>query len=410
MPEPKHKEYGGTLMERIASIYLNRSWWVQVLVIVLVSISYIQLSGILGTRVLAPAIGWDYGGSLPAGENADNIEGRFVRWDSGYYLIIAQRGYRAGGSESAFLPLYPLLIYLIRHVSNLPLLWGGLIVSVSCFVVGCLLLYQWVLIDYSSKIAVWSVVWICIFPMSFFFVAFYAEALFLLVSIASIFFARRGQFITSGLFIALAGVTRPPAFLLAIPYIIEFWQQNNFNRTQILKFLVGGLIASCGLIGYLIFLGIQAGSYNLDIIYFSNQATEWNRSITWPWVTLYDGANAAIFGVGINPDWFSRAIVWQDLSYAILGLILAIWALFNIRLSTSLFLIVSMLFFYTNHGPYGYAFWSLPRYIATMFPFYLVFALLTIKLPKVYRWLLSIISLSLLGILAAWFASGRWVA
>ena len=145
-------------------------------------------------------------------------------------------------------------------------------------------------------------------------------------------------------------------------------------------------------------------------IYTSTQATEWHRYITWPWITFYDAINAALFSKGINPDWFSRMISWQDLTYALLGIAISVYSFFRLRLSIAFFVLISMLFFYTNHGPFGYAFWSIPRYMATLFPIYLILATLTIRLPHYVRWSLLFVSMGLLGLLTAWFTSGRWVA
>jgi hypothetical protein len=380
-----------------------------VLLVVLLSTTYIHLAGIVGTEMVVPAVGWS-AGREPAGDRASSLEGRFVRCDSGYYRKIAEEGYDAEGTERAFFPLYPLLSRSMNRASGLPLFWSGLIVSVACFAVGGLLLYRLISIDYESKVALWSVIWACVFPMSFFFTAFYAEALFLVASVASVYLARHRRFLASGVAIALAGATRPTAFLLAIPYGIEFWQQRDFGRTQVLRFALGALIAPLGMLGYLGFLALQSGSTDLVTTYPSLQASGWKRFTTWPWVTLYDGVRAALFGTGINSDWFSRALVWQDLTYAILGVVLAIWALVRLRRSSALFLLGGMVFLYTQHGPYGYAFWSLPRFVSALFPIYPVLALLTIRLPGRYCWLPVTASTGLLGILSAWFASGRWVA
>lgn len=246
--------------------------------------------------------------------------------------------------------------------------------------------------------------------MSFFFSSLYAEALFLFTSIAAVYFARRGQFIASGFAIALAGATRLPAFLLAIPYILEFWKQHNFYWLRWLKFGIGALLAPLGVACYLLFLGYQTGTLDVITVYTSNQAAEWKRALDWPWATLYDGIRAALWGVNINADWFSRAIAWQDLTYALIALAIALWALFHLRPSIAAFLFVSVLFLFANHGPYGYAFYSMPRYVAAVFPIYLALALLTIKLPDRYRSIPLAVSLVVMGFLAAWFATGRWVA
>jgi len=356
----------------------RRVWWQQILVIIAVSICYIQLAGIIGTKVLVPIIGWD-GSEKAIGDLAvvDSIAGRFARWDSGYYLYIAQYGYRSDGAERAFFPLYPMVVRFVSNLSGLSLLWSGLLVSITCFVCACIVLYKWVLIDYQQEVAIWSVIWLCCFPMAFFLIAFYAEALFLMLCIFSAYY----QFLVCGVTIALAGATRSTAFLLAVLFFVEFWQQRNFKKIQLAKTALGALIAPLGALAYSVFLSITSGNINVFGIYTANQSAEWKRTIVWPWLTFYDGISAAVFGKGINSDWFSRAIAWQDLAYASLGMVCAVYSLFRLRLSAALFFLSSMIFLYANHGPYGYAFWSMPRYVASLFPIYLILALVTTTLP-----------------------------
>lgn len=407
---PSAREKLRAFPRNLTGAVVQRPWWQQVLVIALAWFFVVQLAGIVGTEVLVPWRGWG-GGAEPAQlmGKAGSFEGRFVRWDSSYYLQIALNGYRPDGDERAFFPLYSFLSAGLSSFLGLPLLWSGLFVSVMSFVGACFLLYQWVLIDYCPRIARWTVVWACCFPMSFFFLAFYSESLFLLLSIASLFLARRGRFLVSGLAIALAGATRPYGFLLAVPYIIEFWQQRSFVWQQSIKFVGGAVIAPLGTLSYMVFLGVQAHNMNLFSVYQS--ATQaWQGHLSWPWVTFVHGLDAALFGTAIEPVWFSRALVWQDLVYALFGLVIAVWGMLHLRLGVAVYLLTSIVFFWTTHGPYGYAFWSMPRHVAILVPIYLSLGLLTLKLPGQYRYFLLVASISLLGLLSAWFASGRWVA
>ncbi len=402
-----------SLQERksIISFFLESPWWLQVLLITLTALVLIQIGGLIGVKIIAAHLGWGRGVRAVGHvvDLANTFPGWFVRWDSGYYLLIVESGYTAAGSQ-AFFPLYPFLVSTLIHISGLPEMWSGILISAICFLASSVLLYRWALIDYQASTSRWTVIWFCIFPIAFFLAAIYAESLFLLCSIASIYFARKGNFLASGLAICLAGATRPYGFLLAIPFIIEFIQQHNFQVRQWVKFIAGALIAPLGTLGYLTYLAWQTGNHNLWAVY-RNAGASWSAfSFAWPWNTWLDGLRAAFFGTGLNPDWFSRALAWQDLSFALLGLVLSIYALKHLRLSLGAYVLISMLFFYTNHGPKGYAFYSISRHIMILFPFYLVLALLTQKLPGRARWIAMSAAMILLCLFSAWFASGRWVA
>jgi Mannosyltransferase (PIG-V) len=370
---------------------------------------FISLSGLIGTKALAPAFGWGQGIEALTSD-ADTFESRFVRWDAGYYLKIAREGYDPDGAERAFFPLYPLLTRFVSATTGLSLLWSGWLISSLCFVGANITLYRWMRIEYEVQTARWVVIWFCFFPVSFYNIAFYPKALYLFTSITGIYFARRGQFIAGGICIALAGAARPVAFLLAIPYLVEFWLQRDFRPERWLRLMLGTLIAPLGMLSYLIFLGLQSGSMAPLTVYNDNLALHWKMSTEWPWVTLTNALRAALFQTGIGRDWFSRLTVWHDLLYALGGLGLAIWALRRMRLSLGLFFLASMIFFLTSHGPYGYVFEGMPRHVASVFPVYIALALATRSLAQPLRWLPIGVSIFALGLLSAWFASGRWVS
>src|SRR5262249_10726213 len=111
-----------------------------------------------------------------------------------------------------------------------------------------------------------------------------------------------------------------------------------------------------------------------------------------------------------SQDWFSRALAWHDLAYALLALGLSVWALGRLRPSAALFLLVGVLFLASVHGPGGYAFWGIARRVAALVPVYLAAAVLLGRLPRRWRFALLGLPALRLGLLPAWFVSGRWVA
>jgi hypothetical protein len=174
--------------------------------------------------------------------------------------------------------------------------------------------------------------------------------------------------------------------------------------------VLGALIAPTGTLAYLLFLAQQSNSGNFFEAYAGAHADEWLVYHTWPWLVLGDGLKAAVLGIGINQDWFSRVQVWHDLLYAVMGLLVSIWAWPRLRLSAAAFLLMGMLYLFTVHGPLGYAFDAKPRQISVLFPIYLAIALLLEQWPERYRWSVIGLSVLMLGLLSAWFTSGRWVS
>lgn len=399
-----------SLYSAIRDSLAQASWWQQTLALAVAALVFIYAAGWLGAAVLAPRGEWGEGVPPLHDIAAGDLPWLFVRWDSGYYWDIAARGYQPNGDERAFYPLYPILIRVLSATSRIPTLESGLLVAILSFLGAGLLTYQWIRIDYGHARAIWTSVLMYVYPMAFYLVAFYAESLFLLLAILSLYLARRGWFALSGAAIALAGATRPQAFLLGIPYVLEFWQQHDFSWKQWRQFLVGGLIAPIGMLGYLFFLAKLSNTGNVFDLYTSLQYRVWGNYSTLPWVTLGDALGAVIFGANIQPDWFSRAFTLDDLFFALLGLFLSLWAFRRMRASSAAYLLIGVIFFYSKHGPYGYAFHSMPRHLGSLPPLYLAMALFLDQLPARLRWMIVVMHVLFLGLFAAWFASGRWVS
>jgi hypothetical protein len=388
-------------------------WWQQVAIIATVAFAYTYACGFfLGARALPRLRGWGEGVPMARLREAapSDIQALFVRWDSNYYLRIAQDGYMPQGNERAFFPLYPLLVSQLNSSFHVPVLWAGALLSAMAFAVAGLFMYRLIRIDFQHRIALMGTALMYASPMAFFFLAFYGEVLLLLGAIAGVYFARKGNFVAAGCAIALAGAARPTAFLLGVPYIIEFCQQRIFSLGRWFQFCLGALIAPIGTLAYLMFLSQQSGGGDLFSVYASAVGGEWKTQFTWPWETARDGLAAALFGVSITADWFSRTLVWHDLFYAVLGLALCIFAWRRMRMSAVAFLFAGMFLVYAGHGPYGYAFWSAPREVAVLFPIYVSLALYLSGVHVVSRYVVLGLSTLLLGAFSAWFASGRWIA
>lgn len=296
------------------------------------------------------------------------------------------------------------------YLTGLPIYLSGWLVSVGSFFAAVMLLARLVHLDHGAIVARRAALWLCCFPVSFFWIAFYPESLFLLLSIASLYCARKGNFIVCGCMIALAGATRPAAFLLAIPYIAEFLIQRDFRRSRWLRWVGGAALAPLGTCGYLLFLSAQFDGANPVTIYSDNLTHYWKTETTWPWLTFAQGIESALFGNDIGTDWFARAIVWQDLLVVLFGFGIALWSFRSLRPSYSLLLLASVLFFTTSHGPSGYVFESMPRHVASVIPLYPAIALIYGRLPRGARWASLALSVTFLGLFSAWFASGRWVS
>lgn len=141
-----------------------------------------------------------------------------LRWDSIHYLAIAEHGY-ARASDTAFFPLYPLLIRALGYMLGSDPLAGVAISTVS-FVVALALLHRLTELELGRSAADATVLLVALAPLSFFFTALYTESLFLALSLGAVYAARRERWPLAAFLGALATVTRVPGVLLVIPLAV----------------------------------------------------------------------------------------------------------------------------------------------------------------------------------------------
>ncbi len=144
-----------------------------------------------------------------------------ARWDSVWYLAIARHGYGHVPARTAFYPLYPLLIRGVGDVLGSNLL-AGVAISLVCFGVGLVALHRLVALELDAEHAELCVLLVAFAPMAFFFSAVYTEALFLALSVACVYAARKGRWAWAGVLGGLAAASRNTGVLLIVPFALLY--------------------------------------------------------------------------------------------------------------------------------------------------------------------------------------------
>ncbi len=184
----------------------------------------------------------------------------FTRWDSKWYFSILKSGYQASAdlrtsySNLAFFPLYP---YLVKSVGWLGVqlpdgfyILFGLILSNLLFLACAALLYRLVMISlgFDEDTAQRVLTLLIVFPVSFFFSAFYPESLFFFLTLLGFTFASKEKWALTGICAALVIVTKPsgvvPVLALAWLYMEKKqWRLQNI-QPSILWFLLAPIALS----------------------------------------------------------------------------------------------------------------------------------------------------------------------
>ena len=183
----------------------------------------------------------------------------WFRWDAGYYLDIATRGYVADYS-TAFFPLYPLLGHIVGRASGVPIHWTLLVLANVFFILTVLVLFDLVRREWNDETALVAVAGVSFFPSTVFLSAGYAESLFLLLTLITFRYLYDGKMWSAAFFSGLASASRPLGFLLALSVVVDaILRVRNHSGRTLIRSLLLGLVSVWGLLGYAGYLGLTFG-------------------------------------------------------------------------------------------------------------------------------------------------------
>ena len=314
------------------------------------------------------------------------------RWDARHYLSLAEHGYTAKGAgrfSIVFYPLYPWLVRAFAFFCRSYLAAAFLVSGVASVFAG-LILRRLAELDYSAAVARKTVWFLFIFPTSYFLHIGYTESLFLALVLGSVLAARTNHWAAAGLLGALACLTRVNGLMLVPTLMVEAWLQYRIRRQIDWRWLWIGA-AGAGFVGYL-FLNFQVTG---DFFAFSKIMEEhWFKKFTPPWTGIYD-VWLRIPGTNITEG-------VHEFSYIVLGFLGAVWSWFKLRPSYAVWITLNWLLITSTAFVV-----SVPRYCLTLFPIFILFALLAAKRPLAGR-LLTAVSLLFLALFTIKFVFGTW--
>lgn len=350
----------------------------------------------------------------PFGELGDTLIAPAARWDSYWFMSIAQDGYDS--IRAAFFPLYPLLIAPGKLLGDGGLLVFGLLISCACFVAALTVLHRLTELELGVGAAHWTVWSLALFPMSFFFSAVYSESLFLLLSAGAIYAARTDRWAWAGALGALGAATRSAGVLIALA-LVFVWLFQTKVRIRDGAWI---LLVPLGLIAYCWGLHLIGEDWSAP---FDAQET-WMRSFAGPFVGAWDGAVAAYHG-------FPQIFDFTNSGFSSTPSVLEAprVARHNVELFGYLAITVAALIGVARRLPPAYAAYciaalalplsypvetqplmSLPRFVVVLFPLFMWLGWWLDRGSPARRWVVLAGFVVLLLISVARFATWHWVA
>lgn len=184
------------------------------------------------------------------------------RWDSGWYINIALHGYSDEifnvYRNTAFCPLYPLLIKGLTYLVGNAHIAGMLISNIS-LLAASLILYKLISDRFDLDTAQKSLLLLLLNPFSFFFSAVYTESLFLLLVVLVFYFGDQKKWLPAALCAAAAGATRLVGILTVIPLLYFYFESIEFKWRKIRADILWFGISLLGIAGFMLFQALKFG-------------------------------------------------------------------------------------------------------------------------------------------------------
>lgn len=326
------------------------------------------------------------------------------RWDTGFYVSIAEEGYQYDGVELPSVAFFPLLPLLMRTLTPLvgDSLLAGVLISNIALLLATVLFYRLVTAGWGQQMADRATWYFLIFPAAFFGSAIYTESLFLLGAIGALYFARRGYWEVAALLGIATAMTRFIGIIVAVMLLVEWWVQRRAaidNKRPSLFALLAPAAVPLGTLAYMAYLQRTFG----DPLAFVHGAAAWARQPQSPFTTLTSlietpvgGWGSALLAGGIHVD------NWLDFTFVVVFLVLGFILLYKKHWSEGAFVTLGVLLSMSSG-----LLMSQRRYMWVLFPAFIVLAQWGDR-PWADK-LITTISLVCLALFTAMFANGYWV-
>lgn len=205
-------------------------------------------------------------------------------WDGANYLQILRNGYwnpRPSFPVHAFFPGLAWLAEPIQFITDSQAITVAIVANgtaLAAFITVWGVSRAWV----GEAIARRSVLLFALFPSSLFLWAFYSEGLFIALSAGAVWADRRGRHVIAAVCLGALCTTRSVGVLVPLALILlRVVRMRRIDRWA----LAYAEAAVAGVMAVLVTMEIQVG----NPLAFMGVQKDWGRSISWPWVSVWQG-------------------------------------------------------------------------------------------------------------------------
>ncbi|TWX38576.1 hypothetical protein ES689_08090 [Frigoribacterium sp. ACAM 257] len=184
-PEPSAPRTGGSTVRGVPAVPRPG------LVTVLILLGVYAASRLVTTAILAAVHALTATATWAQHDGGPGFTGYLSSWDAVFYREISEEGYptelprnddgQVVKNAWAFMPLFPVLVRVVRPVVGGDWLIAAIVVAVLAGAGATLVLHRLMLTRFGARASFWGAVFFCTAPMSFVLQVPYAEGLFLLL-------------------------------------------------------------------------------------------------------------------------------------------------------------------------------------------------------------------------------------
>ena len=326
---------------------------------------------------------------------------QWANFDGVHYLRIIKEGYLSQNSQ-AFFPLFPIIVRFTGSLTG-NYLFTGLILNSLFFLLALYFFYKLIRLDYTDKVAKSTLLFLLLFPASFFFASIYTESFFFLFVILAFYFMRTSKWIKVGLFGFLASLTKVFGIFLIPSYLCEYYlvSKKSKKRISFISLFIAIIMTLAGLGLYMRYLAVNFS----DPLYFAHAQPAFGASRSVDKIILlyqvFYRYIKMILTPGIN-NFFYYTIILEFLSALLFLMLIILGYVKKIRPSYLLFAVFAYII-PTLTGTFS----SMPRYVLILFPCFMVLGMIENKWLK---GLIYLIFTVLLAVSTIMFTRGYWIA
>jgi len=327
------------------------------------------------------------------------------RWDTGWYLKIAVKGYAPDDGSIIFAPLYPALIAAARVLVGDTLL-GALLVTNVCCLIYLIVFYKLALRETNSPAATHhALLALVTFPTAFYLLAGYTESPFLVFTAGVFLAARNKHWWLTAVLAACASLTRLQGWILFFPLgwlaFMEsprFWQSGTWAERikQAIPRLAAVGAAPLASLGFMLYTPL-AGLGSISDAYL----VPWAVQVRPPWAAVIDTIGKIAAGR-------ANLIEYAGLIAVVIIVALALVSLRTLPLVYHLYIWPTLFFILLRYYPL-YLLNGTMRYVLDFFPLFITAGII---LHHHKRW--RVVWVAVFGLLQVimlfLFARWLWVA